>query len=116
MVKGTHTHAYRERERERRVREKGMEGGISIWRSAIETEKRLAKAPPFPDEFSPMRWRPPRIDLSRENTRIVGDHRRDSSILDRHVATPLFASGVEDFFPPNDYWKGRLMDFSGFRS
>lgn len=28
---------------------------ISIWRSAIDTEKRLAEASPFPDEFSPTR-------------------------------------------------------------
>ena len=39
-----------------RVRERELvEEGISIWRSAIDTEKRLAGASPFPDEFSPTR-------------------------------------------------------------
>lgn len=45
---------------------------ISIWRSAIDTEKRLAEASPFPDEFSPTRRgrgrRPSRIDLSGGKT------------------------------------------------
>lgn len=79
---------------------------ISIWRSAIDTEKRLAEASPFPDEFSPTRgrrWRrPSRIDLSGEKHRDCWrppsrfDQIESRSTRGRHER--LFAPGMEDSF------------------